>query len=142
MTEEELLGKIDVLLGGRAAEEVVFGKISTGAANDLTRATDIARRMITDYGMSPRFRNVALTQRGASMLQGSLSEPLLHREYSESTQQYIDEEIARIVNERYTAVKGLLVEKRPLLEKIAEHLLEKETLEEQEFKELVGAAVS
>jgi len=142
MTEEELLGKIDVLLGGRAAEEVVFGKISTGAANDLTRATDIARRMITDYGMSPRFRNVALTQRGASMLQGSLSEPLLHREYSESTQQYIDEEIARIVNERYTAVKGLLVEKRPLLEKIAEQLLEKETLEEHEFKELVGAAVS
>ncbi|MCX7948701.1 MAG: ATP-dependent zinc metalloprotease FtsH [Treponemataceae bacterium] len=142
MTEEELLGKIDVLLGGRAAEEVVFGKISTGAANDLTRATDIARRMITDYGMSPRFRNVALTQRGASMLQGSLSEPLLHREYSESTQQYIDEEIARIVNERYAAVKGLLAEKRPLLEKIAEHLLEKETLEEQEFKELVGVTVS
>jgi len=53
MTEEELLGKIDVLLGGRGAEELVFGKISTGAANDLTKATDIARRMITDYGMSP-----------------------------------------------------------------------------------------
>lgn len=142
MTEEELLGKIDVLLGGRAAEEVVFGKISTGAANDLTRATDIARRMITDYGMSPRFRNVALTQRGASMLQGGLSEPILHREYSESTQQYIDEEIARIVNERYAAVKGLLAEKRSLLEKIAECLLEKETLEEHEFKELVEATVS
>ncbi|MCX7655758.1 MAG: ATP-dependent zinc metalloprotease FtsH [Treponemataceae bacterium] len=141
MTEEELLGKIDVLLGGRAAEEVIFGRISTGAANDLTRATDIARRMITDYGMSTRFRNVALTQRGTGMLQGPLSEPLLHREYSESTQQYIDEEIARIVNERYGAVKGLLAEKRALLEKIAEQLLEKETLEEHEFKELVEATV-
>ncbi|MDR2102653.1 MAG: ATP-dependent zinc metalloprotease FtsH, partial [Treponema sp.] len=60
MTEGELLGKIDVLLGGRAAEELVFDKISTGAANDLTKAADIARRMITDYGMSSRFKNVAL----------------------------------------------------------------------------------
>lgn len=140
MTEEELLGKIDVLLGGRAAEDVIFGKISTGAANDLTKATDIARRMITDYGMSPRFRNVALTQRGASMLGTANPEPVMHREYSESTQQYIDEEIARIVNERYNKVKGLLSEKKPLLESIARHLLEKETLEEQEFKNLLSAS--
>ena len=139
MTEEELLGKIDVLLGGRAAEDVVFGKISTGAANDLTKATDIARRMITDYGMSPRFRNVALTQRGASMLGPANAEPVMHREYSESTQQYIDEEIARIVNERYHKVKNLLMEKKPLLEKISQHLLDKETLEEQEFKTLLSA---
>ena len=67
LTEDELLGQIDVLLGGRAAEEIVLRQISTGAANDLTRATDIARRMITDYGMSERFRNVALTQRGAML---------------------------------------------------------------------------
>jgi len=67
MTEEELLGKIDVLLGGRGAEELVFGKISTGAANDLTKATDIARRMITDYGMSPGSQCGA-DPTGASML--------------------------------------------------------------------------
>ena len=139
ITEDELLGKIDVLLGGRAAEDVVFGKISTGAANDLTKATDIARRMITDYGMSPRFRNVALTQRGAAMLGPANAEPVLHREYSESTQQYIDEEIARIVNDRYIKVKGMLAEKKPLLEKISQHLLEKETLEEQEFKALLDS---
>jgi cell division protease FtsH len=138
MTEEELLGKIDVLLGGRAAEDVVFGKISTGAANDLTKATDIARRMITDYGMSPRFRHVALTQRGASMLGHANAEPVMHREYSESTQQYIDEEIARIVNERYLRAKNLLLEKKPLLEKISQHLLEKETLEEQEFQNMLA----
>ncbi len=142
MTEEELLGKIDVLLGGRGAEELVFGKISTGAANDLTKATDIARRMITDYGMSSRFRNVALTQRGASMLGMQNNEPLLHREYSESTQQYIDEEIARMLNDRYAQVKALLSEKRELLDKIATLLLEKESLDEGEFKSLVQEPVS
>jgi cell division protease FtsH len=139
MTEEELLGKIDVLLGGRAAEELVFGKISTGAANDLTKATDIARRMITDYGMSERFRNMALTQRGAGMLGGPQTpEPVFHREYSEATQQYIDEEIARMVEERYGQIKEKLAENKGLLEKIAGQLLEKETLGEKEFKELMG----
>ncbi|MCL2763155.1 MAG: ATP-dependent zinc metalloprotease FtsH [Treponema sp.] len=138
MTEEELLGKIDVLLGGRAAEELVFAKISTGAANDLTKATDIARRMITDYGMSERFRNIALTQRGAGMLGGQqFHEPVLHREYSEATQQYIDEEIARMVDLRYAGVKAQLHENRPLLNKIAGLLLEKETLDEKEFKLLM-----
>jgi cell division protease FtsH len=138
MTEEELLGKIDVLMGGRAAEELVFGKISTGAANDLTKATDIARRMITDYGMSGRFRNIALTQRGAGMMGGHQpQEPMFHREYSEATQQYIDEEIARMVEQRYSAAKETLEKNRPLLDKIADLLLEKETLDEKEFKGLM-----
>jgi cell division protease FtsH len=141
MTEEELLGKIDVLMGGRAAEDLVFGRISTGAANDLTKATDIARRMITDYGMSGRFRNIALTQRGAGMMGGPQShEPMFHREYSEATQQYIDEEIARMVEERYSSAKNKLADNRPLLDKIAGLLLEKETLDEKEFKELMAAA--
>jgi cell division protease FtsH len=139
MTEEELLGKIDVLMGGRAAEDLVFGKISTGAANDLTKATDIARRMITDYGMSGRFRNIALTQRGAGMMGGQHQpqEPMFHREYSEATQQYIDEEIARIVENRYSAVKEKLGQNRPLLDKIAAILLDKETIDEKEFKALM-----
>ena len=64
LTKEELFGKIDVLLGGRAAEKIIFGAVSTGAANDLTRATEIARKMITDYGMSEKFENVVLTKRG------------------------------------------------------------------------------
>jgi len=138
MTETELLGKIDVLLGGRAAEELVFGKISTGAANDLTKVTDIARRMITDYGMSVRFRNVALTQRGGGIMGTQSQEPLLHREYSESTQQYVDEEIARVVNLRYDVVKELLAANRPRLETVAGVLLEKESLDEHEFKALIG----
>jgi cell division protease FtsH len=139
MTEDELLGKIDVLMGGRAAEELVFGKISTGAANDSTKATDIARRMITDYGMSGRFRNIALTQRGAGIMGSHQpAEPMFHREYSEATQQYIDEEIARIIEQRYSAAKEALGKNRPLLDKIAGLLLEKETLDEKEFKKLIA----
>jgi cell division protease FtsH len=138
MTEEELLGKINVLLGGRAAEEIIFNQISTGAANDLTKATDIARKMITDYGMSGRFKNVALTQRGTGMLGNQIQEPVFHREYSEATQQYVDEEIARIVEGQYGKVKENLRANRALLESVAEKLLEKETLDEKEFKAMIG----
>jgi cell division protease FtsH len=138
VTQDELLGKIDVLMGGRVAEEIVFGQISTGAANDISRATDIARKMITDYGMSARFRNVALTQRGNNML--GVAEPSLQREYSETTQQYVDEEISRIIEERYAHVRAMLSERKELLEKIAAYLLEKETIDEAEFKELVAPA--
>jgi cell division protease FtsH len=139
VTREELLGRIDVLLGGRAAEEIVFGHISTGAANDLTKATDIARKMITDYGMSERFKHVALTQRGGGMLgQQQSQEPLFHREYSEATQQYIDDEIARMVEQQYLSVKNMLTGKRELLNRIAAELLEKESLDEKEFKALVA----
>jgi cell division protease FtsH len=139
LTKDELIGQIDVLLGGRAAEEIEFGVISTGAANDLTRATDIARRMIADYGMSERFRHVALTRRGAGML-GLQNEAYMAREYSEDTQKYVDDEIARMVAERYDLVLARLRGDRALLEKVAERLLEKETIDESEFKELVGAS--
>ncbi|MDR2150771.1 MAG: ATP-dependent zinc metalloprotease FtsH [Spirochaetaceae bacterium] len=138
MTEDELRSKINVLLGGRAAEELMFGKISTGAANDLTKAADIARRMITDYGMSDRFKHVALTSRGGTSMLGIPSqEPLLQREYSEATQQYIDDEIAHIMEKQYAAVTQDLTMNKKLLTTVAERLLEKESLDEKEFKELV-----
>ena len=137
-SEEELLGRVDVLLGGRAAEETVFGSVSTGAANDLSRATDIIRRMITDYGMSGRFRNVALSQHGAGY-GGYAAEPQLVRDYAESTQQYIDEEIARIMAERYGKVKDLLSSKAALVHYVAERLLEKEILDGKDFEEIVKA---
>jgi cell division protease FtsH len=141
LTRDELIGQIDVLLGGRAAEEIAFGIVSTGAANDLTRATDIARRMITDYGMSERFRHVALTRRGALML-GPHPEPYMAREYSEDTQKYVDDEIARIVADRYDFVLGRLSGERGTLDAIAERLLEKETLEEAEFAAMLKPAES
>ncbi|HPX47040.1 MAG TPA: ATP-dependent zinc metalloprotease FtsH, partial [Treponemataceae bacterium] len=134
--EKELLGEVDVLLGGRAAELVQFGIVSTGAANDLARATDIVRRMITDYGMSSRFRNVALSQHGAGY---GAADPKLVRDYAESTQQYIDEEISRIINERFEVVKTMLESRKDLLLYIANRLLEKEIIEGKEFAEIVAA---
>ncbi len=131
-TEDELLAEVDVLLGGRAAEELILKKVSTGASNDLTRATDIVRSMIVDYGMSSRFKNVALTKRANG-------EPALHREYSEATQQYIDDEIASMIDAQYALVKTLLEEKNDLLVQISQILLEKETLNEKEFKDIIGA---
>jgi cell division protease FtsH len=136
MTEEELHGKIDVLLGGRAAEQVVFGEISTGAANDLDKAADIARRMITDFGMSDKFRNVFLPSRKQSPFLGENNYTMM-REYSEYTQQYIDEETARIIDNRYQNVTELLQANRGAIDRIAERLLKEEVLERQEFEKLL-----
>ncbi|WP_029410424.1 ATP-dependent zinc metalloprotease FtsH [Treponema pedis] len=137
VTQKQLIAEIDVLLGGRAAEQVTFNMVSTGAANDLARATDIARSLITEYGMSEKFKNVALSKRGAGYLGNN--EPQLVREYAETTQQYIDEEIAKIIDERYECAIKMLNEKKPLLEYIAQRLLEKETIENDEFKAIIAA---
>jgi len=138
VTKSDLLGRIDILLGGRIAEEMISGEYSTGASNDLTKATDIARKMITDYGMSDRFRNVALTSRGMSMTGQERSEPSFQREYAESTQQYIDEEVARIIDIEYSKARKILTERRDILDSVSAALLEKETLDEKEFKSLLG----
>jgi cell division protease FtsH len=136
ITKTDLLGRIDILLGGRCAEEMISGEYSTGAASDLVKATDIARKMITDYGMSDRFRNVALTSRPGNM-GNERQDPMFQREYSEATQQYIDDEVARIVEGRYYRVKETLQQKRELLDAISLILVEKETLDEKEFNALV-----
>ena len=138
LSEAELLGNIDTLLGGRAAEEVVFGEISTGAGNDISRASDLVRRMITEFGMSERYRNITLptTQSGIAGIAGG-------REYSEKAQEYIDSETARIVGERYDLVKGNLKKNEKALTTIAEHLLEHEVISGDDFhtlakKEVIG----
>ncbi|MBI9102928.1 MAG: ATP-dependent zinc metalloprotease FtsH [Spirochaetales bacterium] len=136
MSREELLGKIDVLLGGRAAEELIFNEVSTGAANDISRATDIARSMITEYGMSEKFKNMALTG-GKDPFLGNDGYQQQTRNYSESTGEYIDDEISKVINTRYEKVLKLLGAKLELLRKISEHLLDKETIDAKEFKELV-----
>lgn len=136
VTEKQLLAEVDVLLGGRAAEQVAFNMVSTGAANDLMHATDIARSIIVDYGMSAKFKNVALSKRGSGYLG---NDPQLVREYAETTQQYIDEEIAKIIDGRYEAVVRLLTAKKGLLDYIAKRLLEKETIESEEFETIIAA---
>ena len=137
-TQKEMLAEVDCLLGGRGAEEVIFGEVSTGAANDIMRATGIIRRMITEYGMSEKFKNMTLGKQGGGYGYGS-SEPSLVREYAETTQQFIDEEIARVMDERYNRVLDLLKSKMQVLEYIAQRLLEKETIEAAEFNDIVNA---
>jgi cell division protease FtsH len=136
-SQKELLGEVDVLLGGRAAEQIVFGEISTGASNDISRATDVVKSMITDYGMSEKFKNMTLGKSGKGY--GGPQEPELVREYSEETQKYIDDEIARIMDEEYTRVLKLLKTHKELLEYIAKRLLEKETMEGKEFEDIIKA---
>lgn len=140
MTQDELFGKIDVLLGGRAAEQIVFNEVSTGAANDLSRATDIAKRMITDYGMSEKFKNVSLPYRKESAFLGP-DNYAVSREYSETTQQYIDEETARIIDARYRAVLDLLGHRSEEIKRVARRLLEVESLDANEFKKLIEEPV-
>jgi cell division protease FtsH len=137
MTKDDLLGKIDVLLGGRAAEQIIFGEVSTGAANDIDKATDIVRRMLTDYGMSEKFGNMVLHSRKGPSFLGDTGP--VSREYAESTQQYLDEQTAAIIGQRYRRVLALLTEKKLIIGKIAGILLEKETINESEFREMAGA---
>lgn len=136
-SRSELIGQVDVMLGGRAAEQIVFGEISTGAANDISRATGVIKSMITDYGMSEKFKNMTLGKSGKGY--GGPQEPELVREYSEETQKYIDDEIARMMDERYVHVLNLLKSHKDLLDYIAKRLLEKESMEGKEFESIVKA---
>jgi ATP-dependent metalloprotease FtsH len=136
LSEEELIGNIDVMLGGRAAEEVTFGDISTGASNDISRASDMVRRMICEYGMSDKFKNVTLprSQSGVEGFEGS-------KQYSEDTQKYIDQETARIMAERYSVVLAHLKENQQTLGAIAQQLLREEVMEGDEFKRLAQEGI-
>ena len=116
------------------AEEIILGDISTGASNDIARATAIVKDMITVYGMSDKFKNMTL---GKGVLGNRGGEPNLIREFSEQTQNFIDEEIARIMNERYEHVLKILNEHKELLEYIANRLKEVETMDGKEFYEIV-----
>jgi len=136
MTREELLDRLCVLLGGRVAEELVFGDISTGAQNDLQRATDIARSMVTEYGMSERLGLVTYTQQKRPVFLDSGSATASAREYSEETARAIDGEISRLVTEAHDRVTQILTEKRDPLETLSATLLEKETLQGEELKAL------
>ncbi|HZA02400.1 MAG TPA: cell division protein FtsH, partial [Hyphomicrobiaceae bacterium] len=138
MTSEELEKKMTVLLGGRAAEWIVFGHLSTGAADDLARVTDIARAMVTRYGMSETLGHAALEKDARSFLTpGPLLDGMRERPYSDETAREIDAEVRSIVQEAFDTAVRLLEERRPLLDRCARRLLEKETLDEAELRDLV-----
>ncbi len=127
MTRSELLARICVLLGGRVAEEIVFSDVSTGAQNDLQRATEIARTMITQFGMSEKLGFVSLEgPRTATFLMVPTYSP---REYSEETARIIDEEVKKILSEAHSRARDLLISRRPALEELAKLLLEKEVVD-------------
>ena len=132
-TQDEMFGEIDTLLGGRAAEMLIFGKLSTGASNDIEKATQTAENLITVYGMSEKFMNVALRKRQNSYLGGGGST----REYSEKTQQYIDDEIAKLISGRYKKVLAILTEHLDLLKTISAHLLDEEYLTAEDFLKFI-----
>ncbi len=141
MTREELQNKMAVLLGGRAAELIVFDHLSTGAADDLRRVTDIARSMIARYGMSEKLGNVAYDQEPPGYIPGSVP-ALRDRGFAEQTAASIDQEVRAIVQSAFERAVQILKEHRALLERAARRLLEKETLDEAEIARLWSSAKS
>jgi cell division protease FtsH len=135
MSQSELLGKIKGLLGGRAAEELVFGEISTGASNDLEKSTKIAKDMITIYGMSKQAPNISLVERNEGRFLGQ--GPFIARR-SEKIEQIIDDEMIAMVESCYVESKNLINEHRDQLEKLAKTLLEKENIDEKDIVSILG----
>lgn len=138
MTRAELKNKMAVLLGGRAAEQVVFEEISTGAADDLVRATDIARAMVLKYGMSDALGNVAYDRDQSTFLQPTLAIPS-NRNYSEETAHKIDIAIRALVDQALACAVDILQNNRGLLDQTAEKLLKDETLNQPEIVKLKQA---
>ena len=133
-SREELIVELQTMLGGRAAEQVVFGIATTGASNDIERATELARKMVTQYGMSDRLGLMALSTVSNPYLDGSTM-----MNCADSTSSAADEEIHKLLMDCYADAKNILVEHRALLDEIAMYLLSKETITGDEFMAYVNA---
>ncbi|HEY9039447.1 MAG TPA: ATP-dependent zinc metalloprotease FtsH [Roseovarius sp.] len=135
MTETELRDKIAVLMGGRAAEQLVFGHLSTGAADDLARATDIARSMVARYGMDPDLGSVSYEADKSSFL-GDRTPGYLERSYSEATAEAMDVAVREVLREVSQRALEILTDNRDILERAASQLLKVETLDEAALRDL------
>ena len=134
MTKEEILNKIATLTGGRAAEEIVFGSVTTGASNDIEQATKLARAMITRYGMTCNFDMVAMEVQTNQYLGGDSSLTC-----STETQTKIDEKVVEVVRSEHEKAAGILMENREKLDDLARYLYEKETITGEEFMNILNA---
>jgi len=134
LTKSELLDRMSVMLGGRAAEEVIFGESSTGAKNDLEKATGVAISMVKAYGMSKTLGPLSYDRGRPLFLEAPWSQP---KDYSEETARKIDEEVKAIIGESYEKAKSILIERIEKLKSIASILLDKEIIEGDELKELL-----
>jgi cell division protease FtsH len=139
VTRQEFLDSIAALLGGRVAEQIVFNEVTTGASNDLDRATDMARSMVTEYGMSERLGTLKIGNRTDNSFLGRNS-GYEDRNYSEEVAKAIDEEVRAIMDQCYEVARRILMENREVMDRIARVLLEKETLERDEFLALMQGA--
>jgi cell division protease FtsH len=137
MTRTDLINQLSVLLGGRSAEEIAFGEISTGAQNDLQRATDIARAMVTEFGMSDALGAVNYNgHRRAAFLESPFMPE--RGNYAEDTALKIDSEVKRIITESHESARRILRERREILDVLTARLLEKEVIEADELKAIMG----
>jgi cell division protease FtsH len=139
MTKPELEDRMAVMMGGRVAEELTFNEISTGAQNDLYRATDIARSMIREYGMSEKLGPITFERERRPLFLETMMPPG-SKDYSEATAQEIDQEVAALVNRAHRRAREVLEKERPVLEKAAKILLDKEVLEGEELREILNNA--
>ncbi len=138
-SKEELQGQIATLLGGRSAEEIIFGKITTGASNDLQRATDLAEQMVGTYGMSEILGPLAYDKQGGGQFLGGNNNP--RRELSDATAQAIDKEVRSLVDDAHENALNILKNNLSLLEDISQKILEKEVIEGDELKEMLSSSV-
>jgi cell division protease FtsH len=138
MTRPELENKMSVLLGGRGAEQLIFGEISTGAADDIQKVTNIARSMVTRYGMVEGLGNVTYEAENGGFLGGPAPQGWHERTYSETTAREIDQAVKALVDAAYNRTLAILKSRRQILERGARLLLEKETLVEDELRALMA----
>jgi len=136
MTRAELLDRLDVLLGGRVAEEIIFGDVSTGAHDDLQRASDLVRHMVTQYGMSDELGLGTFERPRSGLFLGGPGPG--DREYSEDTARMIDAEMRRLLEAAHLRVQTTLKEKRNLLEVLAKVLIEKEVVDRDALTALLA----
>ncbi len=135
VSKTELTDNLTVFLGGRVAEEMVFGDITTGAHNDLERATKVARQMVCEYGMSDKLGPLTLGQKQDQVFLGR--DFASHPDYSQEIAYEIDKEIRRIVDDAFKRAKQILTEKRAILDSIAKALIDRETLEKEELQQIL-----
>jgi cell division protease FtsH len=134
--KEFLLNNIAILMGGRAAEEIVLNSQTTGAGNDIEKASELARRMVCDFGMSESLGPLSYGKREEQIFLGR--EIAQHRDYSELTAQKIDDEVRGIVSRAYQKATGLIKDNMDTLHRMAQALLERETLNTKDIDEIMG----
>jgi cell division protease FtsH len=134
-SKEFCINRLEMMFGGRAAEELVLGHTTTGARDDIEKATELARRMVCEYGMSDKLGPIALGKKEEQIFLGRDFTQM--QDYSDDTAIQIDDEVRRILNEAYQRAKSLLAENIDLLHLMAEHLLEKEALDGAQIEEIL-----